>query len=84
MRNYFLDIDILETVPYATNSHRATSYRYNFKAIKSEGMECIDFMAFEIKDKKFNFNAFHCILPQALRWLMRHHLQGRCCHLQRS
>ncbi|WP_312286405.1 hypothetical protein [Chryseobacterium gleum] len=51
---YFLDIDILETASYATNSHRATGYRYNFKAIKSEGVECVDFMTFEIRNKKFN------------------------------
>lgn len=51
--DYFLDIQILEKQNYSTASHTCNRYRYNYKAIKSEGNECVDFRSFDITDKKF-------------------------------
>ncbi|WP_073552119.1 MULTISPECIES: hypothetical protein [Elizabethkingia] len=51
---FFLEIQILEKKNYSTASHTCNRYRYNYKAIKSEGNECVDFSTFEITDKKFN------------------------------
>ncbi|WP_411897469.1 hypothetical protein [Elizabethkingia occulta] len=51
--DYFLDIQILEKKNYSTASHTCNRYRYNYKAIKSEGNECVDFRSFDITDKKF-------------------------------
>ncbi|MCT4118348.1 hypothetical protein ACH34E_06985 [Elizabethkingia anophelis] len=52
--DYFEEIQLLESMNYSTTSHTCNRYRYNYKAIKSEGNECIDFSTFEVTDKKLN------------------------------
>ncbi|MEN5132574.1 hypothetical protein [Elizabethkingia anophelis] len=52
--DYFLDIQILEGVGHSNITGKSKGYRYNYKAIKSEGNECVDFRSFDITDKKFH------------------------------
>lgn len=52
--DYFLDIGIIEKLNYSTNRSRSNAYRYNYKKIKMEGLDYIDFSSFDFSNLKTN------------------------------
>lgn len=58
---YFVLVGLVEKINYSTDVGRSNSYRYNYKNVKIEGLEYLDFTSFDfttLQSKSFNYFPF--------------------------
>ncbi|MBF8457139.1 hypothetical protein IV494_08075 [Kaistella sp. G5-32] len=70
--DYFLSIGIIEKLNYSTNQKKSNSFRYNYKNIKMQGSDYLNFETFDFSKLKENTLKYNSINLEA---------QTTCRHL---